>query len=73
MLSFLSSELSVIKDDKFSKFQCLRNKIEKNQMKNTPYASIVDSLMYAQICTRADISFALKMLGRYQSDPSMDY
>jgi len=32
-------------------------------MENTPYASIVGSLMYAQTCTRPDISFAVSMLG----------
>ena len=35
-------------------------------MKNIPYTSIVGSLMYAQVCTRPDIAFAVGMLGRYQ-------
>ena len=34
-----------------------------------PYASAVGSLMYAQVCTRPDIAFAVGMLGRYQSNP----
>ncbi|XP_047256177.1 secreted RxLR effector protein 161-like [Capsicum annuum] len=34
---------------------------------------MVGSLMYAQICTRPDISFAVGMLGRYQSNPGMDH
>ena len=42
-------------------------------MKNIPYASIVGSLMYAQTCTRPDISFAVGMLGRYQSNPGLDH
>ena len=42
-------------------------------MKDIPYASIVGSLMYAQTCTRPDISFAVEMLGRYQSNPRMDH
>ena len=29
--------------------------------------------MYAQICTRSDISFAVGMLGRYQSNPRADH
>jgi hypothetical protein len=29
--------------------------------------------MYAQTCTRPDISFAVGMLGRYQSNPGMDH
>ncbi|XP_050125357.1 secreted RxLR effector protein 161-like [Malus sylvestris] len=42
-------------------------------MESIPYASIVGSLMYAQTCTRPDISFAVGMLGRYQSNPRMDH
>ena len=41
-------------------------------MKNIPYASIVGSLMYAQVCTRPDISYAIGMLSRYQSNPRLD-
>ncbi|XP_057952464.1 secreted RxLR effector protein 161-like [Malania oleifera] len=42
--------------------------MERRQMKDTPYVSIVGSMMYAQMCTRPDISFAVGMLGRYQSN-----
>ena len=42
-------------------------------MNNIPYASTVGSLMYAQVCTRPDIAFAIGMLGRYQSNPGMDH
>ena len=42
-------------------------------MKKVPYASAVGSLMYAQTCTRPDISFAVGMLGRYQSNPGMEH
>ncbi|XP_042979895.1 secreted RxLR effector protein 161-like [Carya illinoinensis] len=42
-------------------------------MAKIPYASIVGSLIYAQICTRPDISFAIGMLGRYQSNPGMSH
>ena len=60
------------KGDKFSLMQCSKNDLEREQMKNIPYASIVGSLMYAQTCTRPDISFAVGMLGRYQSNPGLD-
>ncbi|RVW85479.1 Copia protein [Vitis vinifera] len=33
----------------------------------------VGSLMYAQVCTRPDIAFAVGMLGRYQSNPGIDH
>jgi len=35
-------------------------------MQKVIYVSAVGSLMYAQTCTRPDISFALEMLERYQ-------
>ncbi|XP_074299270.1 secreted RxLR effector protein 161-like [Silene latifolia] len=42
-------------------------------MNEFPYASLVGSLLYAQVCTRPDISFAVDMLGRYQSNPGMGH
>ncbi|KAK9089019.1 hypothetical protein Scep_028101 [Stephania cephalantha] len=61
------------KRDKFSLMQCPHNDLERQQMQCIPYASLVGSLMYAQTCTRPDISFAVGMLGRYQSNPGMDH
>ena len=42
-------------------------------MQNIPYASVVGSLMYAQVCTRPDIAFAVGMLGKHQSNPGLDH
>ncbi|GFY88361.1 hypothetical protein Acr_06g0003010 [Actinidia rufa] len=42
-------------------------------MQKIPYASVVGSLMYAQVCTRPDIAFIVGVLGRYLSDPGMQY
>ncbi|XP_073098862.1 secreted RxLR effector protein 161-like [Elaeis guineensis] len=42
-------------------------------MERIPYASIVGSLMYAQTCTRPNISFAIGILERYQSNPGLDH
>ena len=42
-------------------------------MTNIPYASVVGSLMYAQVCTRPDIAYAVGMLGRYQSNPGLEH
>src|SRR4051812_21557986 len=38
-------------------------------MSAIPYASAVRSIMYAMICTRPDVSYALSVLSRYQADP----
>jgi hypothetical protein len=63
----------IVKGDKFNLSQCPKNEFEREQMKNIPYASVVGSLMYAQVCTRPDIAFAVGILGRYQSNPGMDH
>ena len=42
-------------------------------MHDIPYALIVGSLMYAQACTRTDISYVVGVLGRYQSNPGMEH
>ena len=38
-------------------------------MKAVPYSPVVGGLMYAQVCTRPNISFVIGMLSRYLSDP----
>jgi hypothetical protein len=63
----------VAKGDKFSLKQCPQTDFEKNAMKDIPYASVVGSLMYAQVCTRPDIAFITGMLGRYLSNPGMEH
>uniref|UniRef100_A0A2N9IQ42 Integrase catalytic domain-containing protein n=1 Tax=Fagus sylvatica TaxID=28930 RepID=A0A2N9IQ42_FAGSY len=49
--------------------QCPKNDEEKNQMSKVPYASAIGSLMYAMLCTRPNICFAVGMVSRYQSNP----
>src|SRR5436190_9412193 len=73
MQSCSVTDAPIVKGDKFSESQCPRNNLEMESMKNIPYASAVGSLMYAQTCTRPDISFAVGMLDRYQSNPGMEH
>ena len=63
----------ILKGDRFDLNQCLKNDFEWEHMKNIPYVSVVWSLMYAQFCTRPNIAFAARVLGRYQSNPSLDH
>ncbi|KAL4591583.1 hypothetical protein LXL04_004552 [Taraxacum kok-saghyz] len=63
----------VVKGDVFGSFQCPKTETERDQMKLIPYASVVGSLMYAQVCTRPDIAYITGMLGRYQSNPGLDH
>ena len=41
-------------------------------MSMTPYASAI-SIMYAMLCTRPDISYALSVTSIYHSDPCEDH
>ena len=61
------------KSDKLSINQCSKNDLENESMKNIPYDSAVDNLMYARVCTRPDIAYVVGVLGRYQSNPCMDH
>ena len=63
----------IMKGDKLSLNQCPKNDLENESMKNIPYASVVGSLLYAQVCTRPDIAYAVGVLGRYQSNPGVDH
>ena len=42
-------------------------------MRRVPYASAVGSLMYAMLCTRPDICYAVGMVSRFQSNPGLDH
>ena len=55
----------IVKGDRFNLNQCPKNELEMEQMKNISYASAVGSIIYAQVCSRPDIAFAIRMLGRY--------
>jgi hypothetical protein len=37
-------------------------------MRVIPYASAIRSIMYAMLCTRLDVSYALSAMSRYQSN-----
>ncbi|XP_050945135.1 secreted RxLR effector protein 161-like [Cucumis melo] len=40
-------------------------------MRHIPYASDVGSMMYAMLCTRPDICYAVEIVSRYQSNPRL--
>ncbi|KAI5347656.1 hypothetical protein L3X38_000543 [Prunus dulcis] len=63
------SDIPIAKGDKLSTEQAPKTEQEKLEMADKPYASLVGSLMYAQVCTRPDLAFAVSMLGRFQSNP----
>ena len=48
-----------------SKSQCPNTKDEREHMSNIPYASAIGSIMYAMLCTRPDVCYALTITSRY--------
>ena len=63
----------VAKRDKFSLSLFPKNDFEVKEIQRIPYASAVGSLMYAQVCTRLDIAYIVRMIGRYLSNLEMDH
>ena len=53
--------------------QCPKTQEEENDMSHVPYASAVDSLMYAMVCTIPDIAHAVGVLSRYMSKPGNEH
>ena len=53
-----------------SKTQCPVTQDERDRMSKIPYAYVIGSIMYVMLCTRSDVSYALSMTSRYQSNLS---
>jgi hypothetical protein len=68
-----ASPAPMVKGDRYEDFQCPRNQYELDQMNVVPYASAVESLQYAQVCTRPDLVFVTGLLGRFQSNPRTEH
>ena len=50
---------------KLSKEQSPKTEEEKDHMSKVPYASTIGSLMYAMVCTRPDIAYAVGVVSRF--------
>jgi hypothetical protein len=46
-----------------------KNKDELDDMKNVPYRQALGSLMWLQVATRPDLSYAVNLLSRYANNP----
>ena len=42
-------------------------------MKDIPYQSAMGSLMYAMVCTRADIAHGVSLVSRFMSKPKKNH
>jgi hypothetical protein len=56
-----------------SKAQCPAMVKDRETMSNVPYGSAIGAIMYAMLCTRPDVSNALSLTSRYQSDPGVGH
>ena len=52
-----------------SKTHCPTMQDERDRMSKIPYSYAIGSIMYTKLCTRLDVSYALSMTRRYQSNP----
>ena len=42
---------------------------EEVQMADIPYSQAIGSFMYAMVCTRANIAYAVSVVSRFMSNP----
>ena len=56
-----------------SKKICLKTPEERKRMNKIPYALTMGSLMYAMLCTRPDVPYALGVASRFQADLREDH
>jgi hypothetical protein len=56
------------KSDSLSSEMCPKTQAEIESMARVPYANAIGSLMYAMLCTRPDICFAVGLVNRFQSN-----
>lgn len=55
---------------KLSSKQCPGTEIEKEEMMNVSYSQAINSVMYAMLCTRPDLAFAISVLSMFMENPS---
>ena len=65
--------LPYISGVQLSKEQSPKTPQEVEDMRRYPYASAVGSLMYAMLCTRPDICYAVGVVSRFQSNPGPEH
>ncbi|CAL9000529.1 unnamed protein product [Prunus brigantina] len=61
-------DVPMSKGDKLSSDQSPKTEQEKYEMQDKLYASLVGSLMYAQVFIRPDLAFCISVLRRFQSN-----
>ena len=57
----------------FSKGDCPTTPQEREHLSRISYILTVDSIIYVMICTRSDVSYSLRVMSKYQSDPGENH
>ena len=65
--------LPVLQGVKLSKTQSPTTTEDRKRMKVIPYASAIDSIKYAMICTRPVVCLSISLAMGYDSDPGVDH
>jgi hypothetical protein len=73
MHAFNHTAAPIVKGDKYGGFQSPKNHYEIDEMKSVPYASAIERLMYALVCTNPDLTLVIRMLSRYQKNLGADH
>ena len=58
---------------KLSAAQCPSSDEDVEYISKVPYSSDVGSLMYAMVCSRPDLSYAMSLVSRYMSNPGKEH
>ncbi|KAJ9562152.1 hypothetical protein OSB04_007312 [Centaurea solstitialis] len=61
------------KGDKLSKISKNGGNDLADEIDYKSYAQLIGSLMYAQVCTRPDLAYAVGILSRFQQNPTKDH
>ena len=73
MNSCKSMDTPIARGETLSLEMCPKTEKEKEDMSRVLYSSAIGSLMYAMMCTRPDICYAVGLVSRYQSNPGRDH
>ena len=68
MQDFNPIDTPFARGENLSKEMGLKTPEEKRKMSNVPYSNVVGSIIYATMCTRPDICYAIGMVSRYQAN-----
>lgn len=52
---------------------CPQNDAERREMADKPYRPLLGKVMWGQLATRPDLSFAVSLLSRFQTNPGINH